>query len=223
MLAETQPTICRRPNLRTCVVAMAQAAVRIIPGRTEDTLRWVLPDLATRLVPFALALAVIGAVWHPAWLGLTLGDLAVQLAFGLVALPVLFVLAALLQIPLSRRRGALNVPDVPDAILQGGYYVLNGPLEEGFFRGVVQGGVGALLGAPTGFLVGTLSYVLYHRLGRWEWLDVGATALAGIPLGLAFWLLPGPHSLVGVSIAHIGATCGFLGPGPFLLRKLRLL
>src|SRR6266536_3142675 len=30
-------------------------------------------------------------------------------------------------------------------------------------------------------------------------------------------------SLLGVSIAHIAATCGFLGPGPLLLRKLNLL
>jgi len=43
------------------------------------------------------------------------------------------------------------------------------------------------------------------------------------PTGLAFGLLPGPPSLLGVSIAHIGATCGFLGPGPYLLRKLGLL
>jgi membrane protease YdiL (CAAX protease family) len=202
---------------------MAEATISVIPGRTEDTLRWVLPDLLTRLLPFAAAVAAIAAVWHPAWLGLSLGDLRVQLSFGILAFPVMFALAALLQLPLSRRRGALNVPDVPDALLQGGYYLLNGPLEEGFFRGIVQGGVGAFLGAPAGFLVGTASYVLYHRLGGWRWLDVAATALAGIPLGLAFWLLPGPHSLLGVSIAHVGATCGFLGPGPFLLRKLRLL
>jgi len=202
---------------------MAQAAVRVIPGSTEDTLRWVLPDLGTRLLPFAAAVAAIGAVWHPTWLGLTIGDAGVQLAFGLIAFPIMFALAALLQLPLSRHRGALTVPDVPDALLQGGYYLVNGPLEEGFFRGIVQGGIGALLGAPAGFLVGTLSYVLYHRLGGWRWLDVAATALVGIPLGLAFWLLPGPHSLLGVSIAHVGATCGFLGPGPFLLRKLRLL
>jgi membrane protease YdiL (CAAX protease family) len=202
---------------------MAQTAIRVIQGSTENTLRWVLPDLATRLLPIAAAVAVIAAVWHPAWLGLTPGDLRLQLAFGLIAFPVMFALAALLQLPLSRRRGALNVPDVPDALLQGGYYVLNGPLEEGLFRGIVQGGVGALLGAPAGFLLGTVTYVLYHRLGGWQWLDVAATALAGVPLGLAFWLLPGPHSLLGVSIAHVGATCGFLGPGPFLLRKLRLL
>jgi len=62
--------------------------------------------------------------------------------------------------------------------------------------------------------------VLYHRLGSWRWLDVVATLGAGVPLGLGFWLLPGPPSLIGVAIAHIGGTCGFLGPGPFLLRRL---
>ena len=106
-----------------------------------------------------------------------------------------------------------------DAAFQAGFYVLNGPIEEAFFRGLVQGGLGIVLGAPVGFIVGTASYVLYHRLG-WPWAETLATALAGIPLGLAFWLLPGPPSLLGVSIAHIAATCGFLGPGPYLLKKL---
>lgn len=204
-------------------MANGRAEVRVIPGHPAATLRWVLPDLVTRLLPFALAVAAVEAVWRPAWVGLSVGDLPVQLGFGLGALPLMFTLAAVLQLWLSRRRGALVVPDLPDAFLQGGYYLLNGPLEEGFFRGLVQGGVGALLGAPAGFLAGTASYVLYHRLGGWWWPDVAATALAGVPLGLAFWLLPGPHSLLGVSIAHVGATCGFLGPGPYLLRRLRLL
>jgi len=48
-------------------------------------------------------------------------------------------------------------------------------------------------------------------------------ALAGIPLGLAFRLLPGPPSLLGVSLAHLGATCGYIGPGPWLLHRLGLL
>ena len=72
-----------------------------------------------------------------------------------------------------------------------------------------------------GFVIGTAAYVFYHRLG-WPWIDTLATALVGVPLGLAFWLLPGPASLLGVSIAHIAATCGFLGPGPYVLRRLRL-
>ena len=196
----------------------------VIWTRPADTLAWARPDLVQRLLPFAAIVAAVAAIWRPAWLGVTGGDLRVQLTFGLVGFVVLFLAAAATQGLLTRRRGAIRVPqDGGDALLQGGYYVLNGPLEEAFFRGLLQGGAGALLGAPSGFLIGTAAYVLYHRLGGWWWPDVAATALAGIPLGLAFWLLPGPHSLLGVSIAHIGATCGYIGPGPYLLRKLRLL
>ena len=192
--------------------------------RPAETMAWVRPDLVQRLLPFAGTVVAVYVIWRPSWLGVTAGDLRVQLTFGLVGLPISFLLAAALQAHLTRRRGAIRVPvGGGDAVLQGAYYVLNGPLEEGVFRGLLQGGVGALLGAPAGFLAGTAVYVLYHRLGGWWWPDVAATALAGIPFGLAFWLLPGPHSLLGVSIAHIGATCGFIGPGPYLLRKLRLL
>lgn len=208
---------------------MRSAAARrdehqVIWTRAADTLAWVRPDLAQRLLPFAAVVTVVALVWRPSWLGVTGGDLRVQLTFGLLGFVVLFLSAALTQSLLTRRRGAIRVPqDGGDALLQGGYYVLNGPLEEAFFRGLLQGGIGALMGAPAGFLVGTAAYVLYHRLGGWWWPDVAATALVGIPLGLAFWLLPGPHSLLGVSIAHIGATCGYIGPGPYLLRKLRVL
>jgi membrane protease YdiL (CAAX protease family) len=100
--------------------------------------------------------------------------------------------------------------------------MLNAPIEEVFFRGLIQGGLTALTVAPLGLVVGTAAYVLYHRLG-WSWPDTLATALLGIPVGLAFWLLPSPPSLLGVTLAHIGATCGFLGPGPYLLHRLRLL
>ena len=53
--------------------------------------------------------------------------------------------------------------------------------------------------------------IAYLASGRARWL------------GLGFWLLPGPPSLIGVSLAHIAATCGFLGPGPYLLKKLHLI
>jgi len=180
-------------------------------------------DLPIRLVPFALAAAIVELVWRPSWMGLSLGRVGVQLVFGAVAAPLLFVAAAAVQRSLARRRGAMSAPAGPgDAAFQAAYYALNAPIEEAFFRGLVQGGLGALTVAPLGFAVGTAAYVLYHRLG-WSWPDTLATVLLGVPLGLAFWLLPGPPSLLGVTIAHIGATCGFLGPGPYLLRKLRLL
>jgi len=180
------------------------------------------PDLLRRLLPFALVVAAAEIGWRPSWLGVSLGRTGAQLAFAAIAAPLLFVAATLVQLCLARRRGALSVPaGGGDAWFQGGYYALNAPIEEGFFRGLVQGGLGVAFGAPVGFLAGTASYVLYHRLG-WPWAETLATVLLGVPVGLAFWLLPGPPSLLGVTIAHIAATCGFLGPGPYLLKKLKL-
>lgn len=180
------------------------------------------PDFAVRLLPMTAAFVVAELIWHPAWAGLTLGRLDVQLTFGLVTAPVLFVAATWVQLVLARRRGGLGVPSgAGDAAFQAGFYLVNGPVEEAFFRGLIQGGLGALIAPPVGFVAGTLAYVLYHRLG-WSWPDTFATALIGVPLGLAFWFLPGPPSLLGVTIAHVAATCGFLGPGPYLLWKLRL-
>ncbi len=180
------------------------------------------PDLLRRLLPFAVVVAVVGIGWRPAWLGFSTGRASAQVIFAAVAAPILFVAAAVVQILLARRRGVLSVPsDGGDAWFQAAFYALNGPIEEAFFRGLMQGGLGIAFGAPVGFIAGTATYVLYHRLG-WPWAETLATALVGVPLGLAFWLLPGPPSLLGVSIAHIAATCGFLGPGPYLLKRLGL-
>lgn len=182
------------------------------------------PDLLVRLLPFIFTF-VIAYVWSGGarWLGLGFGNIAAQLVFAAVAAPLMFAAAAVVQLFLARRRGVLLVPaGSDDAWFQAGFYALNGPIEEAFFRGLAQGGITVVWGAPIGFAIATAAYVLYHRLGRWTWPDTLATGLVGLPLGLAFWLLPGPPSLLGVSLAHVAATCGFLGPGPYLLQKLRL-
>lgn len=182
-------------------------------------------DVLVRLLPFtAVYFIAYLASNRGAWLGLSFGNLGAQLVFAAVGTPVMFVAAVGVQLWLTRRRGALAVPaKADDAWFQAAYYVVNGPVEEAFFRGLLQGGLAVLFGIPIGLPVATAVYVLYHRLGRWPWADTLATAMVGVPLGLAFWLLPGPPSLLGISIAHIGATCGFLGPGPYLLKKLRFL
>jgi membrane protease YdiL (CAAX protease family) len=182
------------------------------------------PDLLLRLLPFAAAFVVayLGSR-RAGWLGLGPGNVVAQIVFAAVAAPVMFAAAAGVQLWLTRRRGALSVPaGADDAWFQAAFYALNGPIEEAFFRGLMQGGLSVLWGAPLGFAVATATYVLYHRLGRWDWSDTFATALVGVPLGLAFLLLPGPPSLLGISLVHIAATCGFLGPGPYLLKNMRL-
>jgi membrane protease YdiL (CAAX protease family) len=182
------------------------------------------PDLVVRLVPFSVVVAAVWVAWRPGWLGIAAGRLGSQLAFGVSGAVVFFAAACLLQAAMTPLRGSLRVPaNRADLALQAGYYVLNGPIEEALFRGLLQGGLGALFGPAAGIAAGTAAYVLYHRLGGWAWIDVLATALVGVPAALAFWLLPGPPSLVGVSLVHVGATCGFLGPGPWLLRKTRLI
>jgi membrane protease YdiL (CAAX protease family) len=182
-------------------------------------------DVLIRLAPFTVAYAAALVLSkRAAWLGLSAGDVTAQLLFVVVAVPVMFVAAVAVQLALTRRRGALSIPAGPDdAWFQAAFYAVNGPIEEAFFRGLIQGGLSVLWSAPVGFVIATTVYVLYHRLGRWPWEDTLATALVGVPVGLAFWLLPGPPSLLGVSLAHIAATCGFLGPGPYLLRRLRLI
>jgi membrane protease YdiL (CAAX protease family) len=201
------------------------APVRLVRTGVRDSWAWMHPDLLVRLLPFVFAYALAYRLTGGAgWLGLSPGRAGIQLGFGLIGAAVMFVAAVAMQLWLARRRGALSVPaDATDAWFQAAFYTVNGPIEEAFFRGLVQGGLGHLWGMPVGFAIATLAYVLYHRLGRWTWSDTLATALVGIPLGLAFWLLPGPPSLLGISLAHIGATCGFLGPGPYALKKLHLI
>lgn len=192
--------------------------------RIPDSWAWMRLDLVVRLLPFAAAYALAYRLTGGAgWLGFSDGRVGWQLAFGLVGVPLMFGAATVAQLWLTRRRGSLSVPaSAGDAWFQAAFYAVNGPIEEAFFRGLLQGGLGLAWGTPIGFGIATAVYVLYHRLGRWTWPDTFATALVGIPLGLAYWLLPGPPSLLGVSIAHLAATCGFLGPGPYLLKKLGL-
>jgi membrane protease YdiL (CAAX protease family) len=197
-------------------------STRLVLTAIPDSWAWMRRDLLIRLLPFAVVCAAVEIVLRPRWIGFAGGDVRAQLTFGLLGAPALFLAATYVQLRLTRSRRVLSVPSGPgDAWFQAAYYALNGPIEESFFRGVVQGGLGALTVPPVGFVIGTAAYVLYHRLG-WSWPDTLATALLGVPLGLAFWLLPGPPSLLGVSIAHVGATCGFLGLGPFVLRRMRL-
>lgn len=178
-------------------------------------------DLAVRLLPLSATVAGVWVVGRPSWLGISRGRVRTQVAFGVGAAVAFFFSAALLQ----RKITGDGVPfrfaaTGREALFQSAYFILNAPIEEAFFRGLLQGSVGARLGAPAGLLAGTVPYVLYHRLGGWAWPQVAATSLAAVPLAVAYRVLPGRPSLLGITLAHIGATCGFLGPGTWVLRRL---
>src|SRR6266851_126106 len=108
---------------------------RVALTRIPDSWAWMAPDLLRRLLPFALVVAVVEIGWRPSWLGVSAGRPDAQLAFAAFAAPVLFVAAMAVQLWLARRRGALSVPaGRDDAWFQAGFYALNGPIEEAFFR-----------------------------------------------------------------------------------------
>src|SRR6202163_1280445 len=172
-------------------------STRLVLTDIPDSWAWIRTDLLVRILPFVVAFAV-AYVFVPrrAALGLSSGWFGVQLLFALVAAPLMFAAATWVQLQLTRRRGMLGVPaNAKDAWFQAGFYVVNGPVEEAFFRGLVQGGLGLLWGAPAGFVIATVTYVLYHRLGRWPWPDTFATALGGVPLrpAVAAWGLARAH------------------------------
>lgn len=180
-------------------------------------------DLAMRLVPLTATVAGVWVIRRPPWLGISRGRMGTQLAFGGGAAITFFFSAALLQRWITGDKEPFRLADTGrDAVLQSMYFILNAAVEEAFFRGLLQGSVGARLGGPAGVVAGTVPYVLYHRLGGWGWPQVAATSLAAVPLSLAYRMLPGRPSLLGISLAHIGATAGFLGPGTWALRRLGL-
>src|ERR1700694_3061620 len=121
---------------------ICKTPTRLVLTRIPDTWAWMRPDLLVRLLPFVVvSLAVYLLTSRPAWFGLGPGWLGVQLVFGMVIALLMFVAAAITQLWLARRRGALSVPaGGDDAWFQAGFYVLNGPVEEPFFRGLLQGG-----------------------------------------------------------------------------------
>src|SRR5437016_2204855 len=157
------------PSETTTTAAVAGGPV-VVPTDAADSLAWMRADLLARLLPFSEAVAGVWLVLRPAWLGLGPGRLPVQLAFGLAGAALFLAAAALLQRHVARRRGRIRVPVSASGVaLQAGDFLLNAPIEEAVFRGLLQGGLGAAAGPAVGLAIGTASYVLYHRLGGWPW------------------------------------------------------
>jgi membrane protease YdiL (CAAX protease family) len=204
-------------------VSLVQSSGQPSPPRSTvaDTWRWLWPDVLTRIIPLTAVPLIYTAVLHlpPSYLGLTLRSWPQQLLLGLVlggAMALLATLYRLLVIGPGFRR-----PTPGDHLLQSFYYlVINGPVEEFFFRGFLLTTVARWSGwSGWGWLASTSIYALYHRLGSWSWRSIAGVALAGMVFSTLYLAQPQPPSLLTVSIVHGFTTGGFLSWGDELLYR----
>jgi membrane protease YdiL (CAAX protease family) len=180
------------------------------------------PDILMRILP--LTLVPLLYIWllklPPSFLGLTFTHVPLHLCVGILVGAGMAVFAILYRMFIVGPW--FRWPTVGDHFFQGFYYlVINGPVEEFFFRGFLLAAVTQWTGwIGWGWLVSTAVYTLYHRLGRWNWRSVAGVGLAGIVFSLVYLCLPGPHSLLAVSIVHGFTTSGFLSWGDEALYRV---
>lgn len=193
----------------------------VVRSTVLDTWRWIRLDFSFRIIPLAGMPFVYIALLHLplSFLGLTLYNVPQQLLIGFTVGTLMAAFAATYRVyiigPWFRR------PTFSDHLLQGAFYLLiNGPVEELFFRGFLLAAVTQWTGwIGWGWLVSTATYTLYHRLGQWNWRSVGGVGLASLVFSLVYLAQPGPRSLLAVAIVHGFTTSGFLSWGDEVLYR----
>ncbi len=191
----------------------------LVRSTVADTWRWMWRDTLMRIIPMGLVPFLYIAVFHLplSFLGLTLPHVPQQVLLGVGVGIAMTAFAAAYRMyivgPWFRR------PTPTDQLVQSLFYLfINAPVEELFFRGLLLAAVTQWTGwLGWGWLVSTIAYTLYHRLGKWNWRSVGGVGLAGVVFSLVYLLQPGPRSLLAVIIVHGLTTSGFLSWGDELL------
>jgi membrane protease YdiL (CAAX protease family) len=174
-----------------------------------------------RIIPMSLVPLAYILIFHLplSFLGLTLTHVPLQLIVGLAVGVCMAAFAIFYRMHVVGK--GFRKPTVGDQCIQTLFYlVINGPVEELFFRGFLL----AIVTQWThmlflGWLVSTAVYTLYHRLGKWNWRSVGGVGLAGLVFSFVYLFLPGPHSLLAVTIVHGFTTSGFLSWGDEVLYR----
>ncbi len=196
-------------------------STQVARSTVSDSWRWMWPDLLMRILPMgAVPFLYIFFLHLPlSFLGLTLHDAPQQLVIGLVvgiAMAAFAVVYRMLLVGPWFRWPTLN-----DHLFQGIFYLLiNGPVEELFFRGFMLATVAQWTGQLwLGWLVSTAAYTLYHRLGKWSWRSVGGVGLASLVFSLVYLSQAEPRSLLAVIIIHGFTTSGFLSWGDEVLYR----
>lgn len=177
------------------------------------------PDILMRILPMgAVPFIYVAVLRLPlSFLGLTLHDVPQQVFIGLLIGVAMAAFAATYRMFIVGPW--FRWPTLNDHLFQGLFYLfINGPVEELFFRGLVLAAVTQWTGwLGWGWLVSTVAYTLYHRLGKWSWRSVGGVGLASIVFSLVYLLQSSPRSLLAVVIIHGFTTSGFLSWGDEVL------
>ena len=195
---------------------------QVVRSTVASTWKWMWPDTLLRILPMGIAPFIYIAIFHLplAFLGLTFQNAPLQLLIGLlvgVSMAAFAVVYRMLIVgPWFRW------PTISDHLLQGFFYLfVNGPVEELFFRGFMLAAVAQWTGwIGWGWLVSTVAYTLYHRLGKWSWRSVGGVGLAGLVFSFLYVLQPTPRSLLAVIIVHGFTTAGFLSWGDEIMYRM---
>src|SRR5229473_1667618 len=216
--SRTQDVFLPRRGKRVSSIQSTQVARSTV----ADTWRWLWPDVLMRIIPLGVIPFLYIAIFHLplACRGLTRHNWPQQLVIGLVVGVVMTGFASAYRMyvvgPFFRR------PTPGDHLLQVFYYLLiNGPVEELFFRGFLLAAVTQWTGwIGWGWLVSTITYTLYHRLGKWSWRSIGGVGLAALVFSTLYIAQPEPRSLLAVIIVHGFTTAGFLSWGDEIMYRV---
>ncbi len=200
---------------------------RIVRSTVNDTLKWFLPDIPIRFLPSIGIPLLYILLFHrsPMRLGLSFKDgwhqLLLGIAIGLIMASLAIVYRIWIVGPFIVGPW-LRWPTLNDQVFQ--FFILvivNAPIEEFFFRGFLLDAMTQLTGGLVwGWLISSLAYTFYHRLGRWNWRSIGGVAIAGLVFSFLYLDQPEPRSLLLVSIVHGFTTCGFLSWGDEVTYRL---
>ena len=196
-------------------------STQVARSTVTDSWRWMWPDLLMRILPMgAVPFLYITFLHLPlSFLGVTLRDVPQQLLIGLI------VGTAMAAFAITYRMFVVGPwfrwPTLNDHLFQGVFYLLiNGPVEELFFRGFMLAAVTQWTGQLwLGWLISTAAYTLYHRLGKWSWRSIGGVGLASLVFSLVYLAQPEPRSLLAVIIIHGFTSSGFLSWGDEVLYR----
>ncbi|GAC1392579.1 MAG: hypothetical protein NVSMB38_16570 [Ktedonobacteraceae bacterium] len=196
-------------------------STQVVRSTVTDSWRWMWPDILMRIIPMgAIPFLYIAFLHLPlSFLGVTLHDVPQQLLIGLIVGTAMAAFATTYRMLVVGPW--FRWPTLNDHLFQGVFYLLiNGPIEELFFRGFVLAAVTQWTRQLwLGWLVSTVAYTLYHRLGKWSWRSVGGVGLASLVFSLVYLAQPEPRSLLAVIIIHGFTTSGFLSWGDEVLYR----